>query len=97
MKLWQIAALLFGVGIVYVLVKRPSVAGLTGPTTSNSTYGVTLNSLLNLGSSIINKIPAPSTVPPYSNQGTYDLNPSTVVGNTLVDDTTGKYLTYGTD
>lgn len=60
MKLWQWAALLFGVGIVYVLVKRPTVpTGGINPYSSNDTNG-TLRALLNFGTALTNKIGAPS-------------------------------------
>ncbi len=60
MKLWQWAALLVGVGIVYVLVKRPSIpAGGIAPSSSNDMNG-TLRALLNFGAVLTNKIGAPS-------------------------------------
>lgn len=60
MKLWHWVALLMGVGIVYVLVKRPTVpAGGIYPATSNDTNN-TLGALFRFGTSLVNKIGAPS-------------------------------------
>jgi hypothetical protein len=96
MKLVHWSILIVAVGIVYVLVKRPTVpAGGIAPSTSNDLLGT----LFKLGGSVISKIGAPSgtTSTPYVNAGTYDVNSSTVTGNTLVDDSSGQQLTYGTD
>lgn len=70
MKLWHIAALLVGVGIVYVLVRRPSVNGIMTPHTSNATNN-TLSSLFSFGTAIVNKIGAPSAVDPSESAAVY--------------------------
>jgi len=93
MKLMYWALLLVGVGIVYVMVNRPTVpTGVTAPSASNDIF----SSLFKLGATAIGKIGTPSASP-YVNAGTYNVNPSEISGNTLVDTTTGQTLTYGTD
>lgn len=62
-----LALLLLGFGVIYVLVRRPTIApsNVTGPSTSNAVWGV----LGSIGSNIVsalstggNKIGAPSAV-----------------------------------
>ena len=97
-----LAIAVLALGIIYVMVRRPSVApkNITGPSTSNAVYGV----LGSLGSKLVgalsigggsDKVAPPSAVP-IINQGTYDQGPSHIEDNTLVNDS-GDTLTYGTD
>jgi hypothetical protein len=96
MKLWHWAVIFAVLGIGYVLVTRPTVPVVVGqsPSTSNNILGL-ITTGLKFGTAIVGKVAAPSAAVP--NGGTYDVNPSEVSGNTLVDSTTGETLTYGTD
>lgn len=101
-----LAFLLIGAGIIYVMVRRPTVGSktVTGPSTSNQIFGV----LGSIGSNLVgafansgSKIGAPSGVTgastqPIVNEGTYQTEDTTVTGNTLTNDA-GQTLTYGTD
>ncbi len=102
-----LAIILLGIGIVYVLVKRPSMAPkmVTGPSTSNQLFPVIGNAVSNIlsGFSSGNKFGAPSGVngstQPIINEGTYLPSSANLEqeGNTLVNTDTGNAVVYGTD
>ena len=97
-----LALVILGFGVIYVLVRRPSVApkAITGPSTSNAVFGV----IGSLGGKLIgafsssgtDKVAPPSGTSPVINEGTYSQGPSDVEGNTLTN-SSGDTLTYGTD
>ena len=101
MKGWQVAALvvLLVVGAVVVMRPKQAAAKTTqSPNTSNDTF----SSFAALGAALGGKLLAPSASSTRTvvvpNEGTYrtDTTP-TIQGNTLVDQGSGKVLTYGTD
>ena len=97
-----LALILVGVGIVYVLVRRPTVpTTVTGAGTSNAVFGVFGSIASKISSSLSatpnNKVSPPSLVDVGGDSGTYQQGNTSVDGNTLVSNTTGDTLTYGTD
>lgn len=68
MKLWQIAALLTVVGIVYVMVRRPTVpVGGQVPASSNDL----LSNIFKFATAVTNKVSAPSAVDPTESASVY--------------------------
>lgn len=100
-----VALLLVGVGVAYVLIKRPSVKPSSQPSTSSNAILNLVTSSISAGSKLIssfNTKPAPTsavTSPDVgADQGTYNKDTSdlSVTGNTLTNDS-GQAVTYGTD
>jgi hypothetical protein len=100
-KFTLLALALLTLGIIYVMVSRPSVNPTTAPASTTNSLLNLLSAGTNLASKLVGSKPAAPTalVDVGGDAGTYNKDTSdlSVQGNKLVNTDTDTAVTYGTD